>query len=177
LDRALKDSLLEELRHILHEHRVPVVYVTHDQEEAFTIADRVLFLHEGQIIRDGTPAEVWRAPGSAWAARFLGLGNVVQAEVISEKEKSEWMARTVFGDFCLKCGHKHQVGEKVNILLRPSTVRVDAAGNLRGRVTDVIFQKDYYHVMLENGLYFHLPDAPQIGDEISLNIPAVECLA
>jgi spermidine/putrescine transport system ATP-binding protein len=177
LDRALKDSLLEELRRILREHRVPVVYVTHDQEEAFTIADRVLLLHEGQIVRDGTPAEVWNAPGSAWAARFLGLGNVVQAEVIREKEKGKWTARTAFGDFHIECGHGHRAGEKVNILLRPSQVRVEAGGNLHGRVADIIFQKENYRVTLENGLYFHLPDAPQVGDEIALMISAVECLA
>jgi spermidine/putrescine transport system ATP-binding protein len=176
LDRALKDSLLEELRRILHEHRVPVVYVTHDQEEAFTIADRVLLLHEGQIVRDGTPAEVWRTPGAAWAARFLGLGNVVEADVVSGQGK-ESVARTTFGDFRLECGHGHGAGEKVNILLRPSEVRVEAGGNLSGRVTDVIFQKDYYYVSLESGLYFHLPDAPQVGEKISLKISAVECLA
>jgi spermidine/putrescine transport system ATP-binding protein len=185
LDRALKDSLLEELRRILHEHRVPVVYVTHDQEEAFTIADRVLLLHEGQIVRDGTPAEVWRAPGSAWAARFLGLGNVIEAEVVIGQGK-ESAVRTAFGDFRLECGHGHRAGDKVNILLRPSdaspralsrAVRVEAGGSLSGRVADVIFQKDYYHVMLENGLYFHLIDAPQVGEKITLKISAVECLA
>ncbi len=192
LDRALKDSLLEELRRILHEHRVPVVYVTHDQEEAFTIADRVLLLHEGQIVRDGTPAEIWRAPGSAWAARFLGLGNVIDGVVklkvgkLQARPERSRRVETSVGWFELDCGHVHQAGEKVEILLRPSqaspralsrAVRVEAGGNLTGRVTDVIFQKEYYHVTLDNGLYFHLPDAPHVGEKINLNISAVECLA
>jgi len=175
LDRTLKDALLEELRRTLHEHPVPVVYVTHDQEEAFTIADRILLLNEGQIVRDGTPAEVWHTPGSAWTARFLGLGNVVEGVVRLNVGKLQ--VETLAGLFEADCNHAHQVGEKVNLLLRPSQVRVDAKGSLYGRVTDVIFQKDYYRVTLENGLYFHLPNAPHVGEQIALKIMSVECLA
>jgi ABC-type Fe3+/spermidine/putrescine transport system ATPase subunit len=76
LDRTLREDLLNELRSILHQTKIPAIYVTHDQEEAFTIADRVLILHGGAIVREGTPAEVWTNPESAFVARFLGLGNV-----------------------------------------------------------------------------------------------------
>ena len=62
LDRTLREDLLNELRTILHQTNIPAIYVTHDQEEAFTIADRVLILHDGEIIREGTPAEVWANP-------------------------------------------------------------------------------------------------------------------
>jgi spermidine/putrescine transport system ATP-binding protein len=179
LDRTLKEELLGEVRRILHATGVPAIYVTHDQEEASAVADRLLLLHAGRIVRDGTPAEVWRAPGSAWAARFLGLGNVIQAEVRSGKVKGEWVARTAFGRFPVRCGHAHAAGETVSILLRPSTVRVEAGGSLRERVADVLFQKSYYRVTLENGLVFHLPEAPQVGARIRLHVPvsAVECLA
>ena len=71
LDRSLKEDLLHELRAILHRTNIPAIYVTHDQEEAFAIADRILLLHEGVILREGTPVEVWNDPQSAWAARFL----------------------------------------------------------------------------------------------------------
>jgi ABC-type Fe3+/spermidine/putrescine transport system ATPase subunit len=177
LDRALKEELLGEVRRILHAAGVPAIYVTHDQEEASAVADRLLLLHAGRIVRDGTPAEVWRAPGSAWTARFLGLGNVIQAEVRRGKVKGEWVARTAFGRFPVRCRHAHAAGETVGILLRPSTVRVEAGGGLRGRVADVLFQKSYYRVTLENGLVFHLPEAPQAGEEIALCVSAAECLA
>src|SRR5512132_2642668 len=78
LDRTLRENLLNELRSILSQTEIPAIYVTHDQEEAFTIADRVLILHDGKIIREGTPAEVWANPESAFVARFLGLGNVFE---------------------------------------------------------------------------------------------------
>ena len=87
LDRTLREDLLNELRTILHQTDIPAIYVTHDQEEAFTIADRVLILHNGKIIRAGAPAEVWARPESAFVARFLGLGNVIDGEVSGRAER------------------------------------------------------------------------------------------
>ena len=80
LDRALRDYLLEELRGILHSSGVPAIYVTHDQEEAFAIADRIVLLHDGQIEQEGTPVEVFAHPASGWVAKFLGLGNVIEGK-------------------------------------------------------------------------------------------------
>ncbi len=176
LDRALRDRLLDELRGILHATRIPAIYVTHDQEEAFAIADRVLLLHEGQIVRDGSPSEVWNEPRSAWEARFLGLGNVIEGVVTSRAGKLN--VETSAGVFRLDCEHTHQAGEKVNLLLRPSGVRLAADGNLRGVVADVLFHQDKFKVTLENGLYFYLPEAPKVGKEIGLSVPlsAIRCL-
>ncbi|MCB0118072.1 MAG: ABC transporter ATP-binding protein, partial [Anaerolineales bacterium] len=86
LDRSLKEDLLNEIRGILHETKIPAIYVTHDQEEAFAIADRILVLHEGTIIRDGTPSEIWKDPQSAFVAKLLGIGNVSEGEVVAENK-------------------------------------------------------------------------------------------
>src|SRR5512135_216069 len=68
LDRALREELLGQLRRILRETGLPALYVTHDQDEAFRIGDRLLLLHEGQIIREGSVPQVWADPRSAWVA-------------------------------------------------------------------------------------------------------------
>lgn len=182
LDRALKDGLLDELRRILRESRVPAIYVTHDQEEAFAIAGRVLLLHEGQIVRSGPPVEVWGRPGSAWAARFLGLGSVLEG--IVRLEGGRRRVETAAGVFEPACGHAHPDGERVSLLLRPGgasrrEVRGGADDCLRGRVAEVLFRQDRFRVTLENGLFFFLPDAPGIGEEICLVLPAsaVQCLS
>ncbi len=83
LDRTLKEDLLNELRDILHKTKIPAIYVTHDHDEAFAIADRILLLHDGEIIRDGTPADVWNHPNSVHAAKMLGIGKA--AERINNK--------------------------------------------------------------------------------------------
>ncbi len=73
LDRTLKEDLLGELKNILQNANVPAIYVTHDHEEAFAIADRILLLHEGEIIRDGTPEDVMKHPSSPAAEKILGI--------------------------------------------------------------------------------------------------------
>ena len=53
------------------------IYVTHDQQEAFAVADRVIIMHQGRIVQQGTPQAVYRQPASPWVARFLGLSNLI----------------------------------------------------------------------------------------------------
>lgn len=170
LDRTLREDLLNELRSILHRTSIPAMYVTHDQEEAFTIADRVLILHDAEIIRAGTPAEVWANPGSAFVAEFLGLGNVIQGNYISASK-----VETKIGILIVRCAHKHSKGDHVHLLVRPLSAE-KAPNVLQGIVTDVIFQQDRFKVTLENGLYVYLPQAPQVGRKIKV-YAKIECLA
>jgi thiamine transport system ATP-binding protein len=72
LDRALRDRLVADLRSLFVSLQLAVVFVTHDHDEAFALADRVVVVHEGRIARAGTPAEVWEQPASDVVARFLG---------------------------------------------------------------------------------------------------------
>jgi ABC-type Fe3+/spermidine/putrescine transport system ATPase subunit len=181
LDRALREDLLNELHSILRETDIPAIYVTHDQEEAFAIADRVLILHDGDIIREGSPADVWANPGSAWVAEFLGLGNVIEGLII-RKDK----VQTSFGDFVINCIHQHQKGDVVHLLARPlpaGKAHVATEGNsrnetnlLRGIVRDVIFEHDRFKVIFDNGLYVYLDEAPKVGEKVSAKVK-VECLA
>jgi ABC-type Fe3+/spermidine/putrescine transport system ATPase subunit len=174
LDRTLREDLLNELRRILHQTKIPAIYVTHDQEEAFTIADRVLILHNGEIVRQGTPAEVWANPVSVFVAEFLGLGNIVGGEVAGGTTINGWKVKTSLGLLSVGCAHKHSNGDKVKLLVRPQWVR-EAANIISGVVTDVIFQQDRFKITLDNGLYVHLMDAPEIGSRISARVD-VECL-
>jgi ABC-type Fe3+/spermidine/putrescine transport system ATPase subunit len=175
LDRTLREDLLNELRSILHRTSVPAIYVTHDQEEASAIADRLMILHDGTILREGAPAEVWANPASAFVARFLGLGNVIEGEVKSEKIDEKWKVESVIGEFTVRCEHNHQGGDRVHLLTRP--LPVDEGSNIvRGTISDSIFQQDRFKVMLDNGLYFYLSDAPRVGERIDVRVK-VECLA
>ena len=167
---------------ILHRTKIPAIYVTHDQEEAFTIADRVLILHGGEIVRDGTPADVWANPKSAFVAEFLGLGNVLDGEVVAKNK-----FQTKLGNFTVKCAHQHSKEDKVKLLVRPTVSRAErsepigerrrSAGIvINGIVIDVLFQQDRYKVTLDNSLYVYLEEAPKVGGKISVQVK-VECLA
>ena len=170
LDRTLREDLLNELRAILHQTEVPAIYVTHDQEEAFAIADRILILHQGEIIREGTPTDVWSAPRSAYVAEFLGLGNMLAGRAISETE-----FETEHGIFVVECPHKHSNRENVRLLARPF-VATGEANAIRGVVSDVLFQQDRFKVTFDNGLYVYLNEAPKIGSPLSVPVK-IECLA
>jgi ABC-type Fe3+/spermidine/putrescine transport system ATPase subunit len=173
LDRALKDRLLDELRGILHGSGIPAVYVTHDQQEATAIADRLLLLHDGRIVREGMPADVWRDPRSGWAARFLGLGNVLEGKALEGRR-----VQTDVGILETACETGAGPGEPVAVLIRPDAHRVAGENILGGRVTDILFQHNQYRVTIAGGLFFMLADAPQVGQEIEVRIPreGVECL-
>ncbi|MEA2023848.1 MAG: ABC transporter ATP-binding protein [Actinomycetota bacterium] len=79
LDRSLREHLLIEMRSIFNQVEATVLYVTHDREEAFTIADRVAIIRDGGIVADDTPEGVWRRPPDGWTARFIGLENLCAA--------------------------------------------------------------------------------------------------
>jgi len=172
LDRTLRDHLLGELHRILHESSVPAIYVTHDQEEAFGIADRIVLLHDGLTEQAGTPAEVASCPASGWVASFLGLGNVVEGKWLGSGR-----VETRLEVLEVDCEMEAGTGAPVAVLIRPERVRLTDDGNgLKGRVADVIFQKNGFRIALESGLYFYSATPLEVGDAVSFVVEA-ECLS
>ena len=189
LDRTLKEDLLNELRTILRKTNIPAIYVTHDQDEAFTIADRILLLHDGEIIRDGAPAAVWDHPNSIHAARMLGIGNVVAGKIKDEGGgmKTEWKVESNLGLFDVTCEHKHKIGDNISLLVKQSLSPAlgrgaRGEGEIQLKVEDIFFKQDQFRVKTslvlsgsKDGLFIHLKDAPQIGETIRVRV-VVECL-
>jgi spermidine/putrescine transport system ATP-binding protein len=176
LDRNLREQLMKELREILRASGVPAIYVTHDQDEAFNLADRLLLLNDGEIVRSGKVEQVWNDPGSVWVAQFLDAGNVVAGIVLSNTRLLQ--VKTPAGILELNCSHAHKAGEKVNLLISRREVRQVAVGNVSGVVVEVVFRQEGFKIRLDNGMDFILPDPPRMGEKISLAIPSagVKCL-
>ena len=82
LDRRLRDRLLDDLDGLFDELALTAVYVTHDQAEAFTLGDRVAVMRHGRVVQIATPDELWAHPLDEDVARFLGLANVTDGEVV-----------------------------------------------------------------------------------------------
>jgi spermidine/putrescine transport system ATP-binding protein len=158
LDRALKESLLDELRHILRGTGIPAIYVTHDQQEAFTLADRIILLRDGKIAQAGTPAEVFANPADGWVASFLGLGNVI---------------RPGEGGGAL---NPEGLDIQKTILLRPQAELAASGGTVQGVVADVVFAGESFRVELENGWYFYVNESPRVGETVHLRVLRVEYL-
>jgi ABC-type Fe3+/spermidine/putrescine transport system ATPase subunit len=125
LDRTLRERLLLELGQILRKLNQTAIYVTHDQEEAFAIADRVVVMNEGKVVQVGTPQAVYAQPGSLFVARFLGLGNLLSG--VARRLGNETVVDTSIGSF-------HVQGEfegQVTVLIRPNAARLDSGGGIQ----------------------------------------------
>lgn len=145
LDRSLRERLVEELPQILRRAGVTAITVTHDQEEAFAIADRLVLMREGRVVQVGTPETVYQRPASTWAARFLGLTNVLSAEVLTGG-----MVHTELGD--LRVGGPRvcstDAPHSSRLLIRPEAARLggDGPNALTGTVRERSFRGSVYRL-------------------------------
>lgn len=121
LDRALRTRLLEELAAILRKARQTSLYVTHDQEEAYAIADRIVLLKVGRVEQVATPEELYRRPATAFAARFLGLHNLLPARIV-KAGRCNWL-ETPIGKLPAPKTSLKLKGDVV-VLLRPDAVQL-----------------------------------------------------
>ncbi|MCP4361531.1 MAG: ABC transporter ATP-binding protein [Chloroflexi bacterium] len=151
LDRALRERLMLDLRHILKEassqlgqaEGITAVYVTHDQAEAFAIADRVVVMNQGQIEQIDTPRTLYRQPSTPFVARFLGMENILEGVVTAV---SPLQIRTEMGTFRLS--GEAVIDEAVTILIRPEAARLLqdrelVENRIDGRLTDISFRGRY----------------------------------
>jgi len=167
LDRTLREQLLDDLRALLRTQHLAqtVLYVTHDQQEAFTLADRVAVMRAGRIIQLGQPEAVYARPATAFVARFLGLTNLVEAAPAGDQRLT-----TSLGQFKLSTPASVAPGL---LLLRPDAARLSGEMNaLSGVVAARSFRGAQVRLTLqpEQGptLAFDFPaqDLPAVGDRI-----------
>jgi len=142
LDRHLRQEMQIELRRIQRAVGITTVFVTHDQEEALTLSDRIAIFESGRIIQEGPPMEVYERPRSKFAAGFLGEANFLQGRIENLSGGLATVALDLGGRAqCAVPGG--EVGQSVTLALRPEKIGI-AAGDgginqTRGRVTDVVF--------------------------------------
>ncbi len=139
LDRALRERLPIELRAIFLRLGLTVLYVTHDQEEAFSVADRVVILRGGRIEADGTPQELWTRPPSGFVATFLGFRNVAPVTVHAG------VALTPWGELLLPDAPDGQG----TIVLKPGSLSITPDGAIGGVVAGQRFKGDHALVTLD----------------------------
>jgi ABC-type Fe3+/spermidine/putrescine transport system ATPase subunit len=183
LDRALRERLISELKNILGAMNQTALYVTHDQEEAFALADRVVVIDFGKVIQIGTPEEIYKKPLSELMARFLGFKNIFKGRIDGD------YIHTPIGEFKLE--HfpgtlQTSTGEDntITVLLRPDTTRIDPVGThqISGTIQERIFRGSIGHMVIDSDglkLTFEFNtnyNLPNIGDRITLHFDPQEAL-
>jgi thiamine transport system ATP-binding protein len=183
LDRLLREELVDELRAILKQIGVTTLFVTHDQQEAFALSDRVVVLRAGHIEQDGTPQSVYRQPANAFVAGFLGFHNLLPATLSPGNLRQ---VTTPLGNWLLAGLPADGLPNRsFSLLIRPDAAQLPDAGTppdaprIAGRVNTAIFRGSIYRLTLTPAadparlLSFDLPAGdqrplPAPGDDISL---------
>ena len=124
LDKKLRDSLQREIKHLHDNLGITVIYVTHDQEEAMVMSDRICLMNEGRIEQIGSPADLYFQPNSIFAADFLGESNLFAGKGIGQTETGISIQRV--DDIVVSgvCDAEVRNGETTHYMIRPENIRV-----------------------------------------------------
>ncbi len=188
LDLKLRKRLQVELKRIQMDVGITFVYVTHDQEEALTMSDRIAVMHRGRIEQVGVPEDLYDRPATSFVADFIGTTNLLSGTV----EATDGDEATVVldsGDRCRIAGDGHLAGQAVQLSVRPEAIRIDlpAAGDGGSRLLASIEQVAYlgaavqYQIRTEGGLTLSVLAAKagprfESGDSVVLNWAPSEAL-
>lgn len=186
LDAKLRRQMGEEFRKLQQRLGITTLYVTHDQDEAMALSDRIVVMQSGNALQIGSPQQIYHHPEHLAVARFVGSPNLLDGEVVSAAEAdgvysleirgADWTGR-------VRAAHAIEAGGKVQVMVRPENLRVseDARGTdadiaLSGVVTDLIFRGAVYSVSVRAGaldLTLELPSttAVAIGDTLNVQVP------
>jgi ABC-type Fe3+/spermidine/putrescine transport system ATPase subunit len=146
LDKRLRQEMQIELKQIQREVGITTIFVTHDQEEALTLSDRIAILNEGRVVQVGTPSEVYERPNSAFTANFLGDANLMRGAIRPAADGMcaiEWKGRRI-----LTADRLAASGE-ATLAVRPEKVRIEPTGAVpaeaqpRNRVPAVVARAIY----------------------------------
>ena len=170
LDRALRTELLDQLGALFARLAMPIVYVTHDQEEALAVGDRVAVLRAGRLEALTTPHELWHSPPNEFVARFLGMNNVTSIEA-----DGFGSARSTWGTLPLP---SPAGAGRIRALVRPDAVLLDASGPIAGVVTARSFRGSHTRLSVsvdgsDTPIEVHVAgsSAPAPGESVRLRVP------
>ncbi len=172
LDLKLRKDMQKELKAIQKRLGITFIYVTHDQEEALSMSDRVVVMDKGKIQQIGTPEDIYNEPVNAFVADFIGESNIVDAIMI--KDYCVKISGVVFD--CLDKGFAPN--EQVEAVIRPEDIEIRKIGEkdtLTGVVTDVVFKGTFYETFVDVGGFIWLVQTTEqhkVGDNIGMYIDA-----
>src|SRR5690606_7446611 len=160
LDKKLREATQFELMDLQQDLGLTFVVVTHDQEEAMTMADRIAIMDKGEVMQIATPAEIYEAPASRFVADFVGSVNMLEGTVASRTGNSVVLTGGSGAQISVENAGEAEPGAKVAFAIRPEKIKVssrrpdDASKNaMEGEVWDLAYLGDMtvYHIRLDDG--------------------------
>jgi putrescine transport system ATP-binding protein len=161
LDKKLRGDTQFELMHLKERLGLTFVIVTHDQEEAMRVADRIGVMNQGRLVQVATPPEIYEHPNSRWTADFVGEVNLIEGRVIATGAAGTTVASATVGTLRAAAAPDAKVGDTVWVALRPEKIRIGHTAppadenRAGGEVWDIGYLGDFsvYKVRLEDGAF------------------------
>lgn len=168
LDLKLRQEMQYELKEIQRRSGITFVFVTHDQEEALTMSDKVVVMNHGEIQQVGTPVDIYNEPVNKFVATFIGESNIIEGIM-----KTDFLVHFDALDFtCVDKGFA--LNEEVDIVIRPEDIDIVDMKDARihGVVTDVVFKGVHYEIDVKTNVRtytIHTTDVQPVGKEVGLS--------
>ncbi|MBL7574863.1 spermidine/putrescine transport system ATP-binding protein [Peptoniphilus asaccharolyticus DSM 20463] len=167
LDLKLRQEMQVELKKIQQEVAITFIYVTHDQEEALSMSDKIVVMNEGRIEQYGTPIDIYNEPKNAFVADFIGESNIISA-VMKDDYKVEFLGN-VFD--CVDMGFSKN--QSVEVVVRPEDIDLAETGMIYGTVISQVFKGVHYDIEVQVGDYIMLvqsTDSREIGSRVGISV-------
>jgi iron(III) transport system ATP-binding protein len=140
LDAKLRRRVREDIRGLQQLLGLTVVYVTHDQEEALAVSDRIVVMHSARIVQDGTPRDLYERPANRFIADFIGNANLFSATL---QRRDGAMAQIQLGGTALSLPHRDLPAGPVEVAVRPQAIRLRPGGKQPGELAGIIRKAAY----------------------------------
>ncbi|WP_011578707.1 MULTISPECIES: ABC transporter ATP-binding protein [Chelativorans] len=156
LDRKMREAMQMELKNLQHSVGITFIFVTHDQEEALAMSDRIAVLSQGRLQQIGSPVEIYDAPANEFVANFVGTSNLFAGKVVS-RERERVVVETANGRRLASQDDRFAVGDSVKLVLRPEYLHIVGPGQgepgcvLEGTVKDTVFVGSVMHIHVDVG--------------------------
>ena len=158
LDKKLREEMQIELRNLQKSLGITFIFVTHDQEEAMTMSDRIAVMDEGNILQVSPPKEIYHNPKNKFVSQFIGNINILGADLKNVSNENLSIEADCFGSMQLKNYQQIIENDKINIAIRPEEITISKTSdsnydyNFKGNVKNISFygESTYYYVLLNN---------------------------
>ncbi|MCM1545644.1 MAG: ABC transporter ATP-binding protein [Clostridiales bacterium] len=148
LDLKMRKEMQIELKNMHKKLGITFIYVTHDQEEALTMSDKIVVINDGEIQQTGTPTEIYNEPINTFVADFIGESNIFNGTVVG-KLKVKFCGAT------FDCLDDYEINDMVDVVVRPEDIKICAPteGQLKGKVISTVFKGVHYEITVEVGKF------------------------
>lgn len=185
LDAKLRINMREVIKRLQKEVGITTIFVTHDQEEAVSVSDRVAVMRQGCIEQIGSPMDVYRNPANRFVAGFIGSANLIEARVVSSNNGKDMAVLDIDGEE-IQVSNTKKLSSNVLCCLRPEEIYIvdgndEGVNTLKGRVVSVMFMGSMvkYRIQAFEGIELkvekqNIDDSgiKSVGQEVTLNISA-----